>query len=697
MKKFLTNNISSLLILVPLLTIPFLQTKLLLDISLAIRVLAINIWLLVLAFYLLFNRKNNLKSSKPPLNLYFIIYFLYILFSVFSVYNSSNFADGISSFFLIFNFGFSVFLFYEIFLQNEIKIQHFVFLINIFGLIVIFLGFIDFFKVLTSKGINHQSIYEIDATFSHKNILSEILFSVFPFSIYLVFYKNTFFRILGTANFIGILFLIIILITRAVWLSLILGFLATFVLFFILSSKDIISSIFRLRKTYLILFSFLLIITTSLFIYSKLESFETIKKSSQKIFHLYDSSQHRIELWKRTIDISNENPLLGKGLATWKIEVLKYGNRNLQSEDNITFYQRPHNDYLWILAEQGYVGLILKLILYFIIIFYLVKLIKNRISKTEQLFYYLTFLYLFGYLTFSFFSFPAERVEHLLFLGLVFAFIVSKFQNIEKYHSKAIFNFRYNKLIIITFFTIISIFSTYISISRFISEKKLKRAFQWRSSQNYSKVITEIDNSETLFYKIDPFSTPLKWYSGEAYFIKGDIKKAFENFKTSYQINPYHIYVINNLATCYEIEGEHQKAIKLYRDAIDISPKFEDALLNLTAIYFNLENIDSAQYFLSRVDTISNNEKYLISLNTIVDKQIVKMLETTDNVLLKQCLEKIFQNNEWKMSIFRKSIKNNINFTKQLIEDCIYILENIDKSINHNEANQLKNQLLNKK
>jgi tetratricopeptide (TPR) repeat protein len=75
------------------------------------------------------------------------------------------------------------------------------------------------------------------------------------------------------------------------------------------------------------------------------------------------------------------------------------------------------------------------------------------------------------------------------------------------------------------------------------------------------------------------------WYYGIAYFNKGQVNIAFDYFKQAYSVNPYHLHVINNLATCYGYNNDYIKAKELYEECISISSRFEEAALNLSAIY----------------------------------------------------------------------------------------------------------------
>ncbi len=683
MYKFFKTNITSLFFLIPIFVLPFLQSKLLLDISLNLRFLALNIFLFVFAVF------GFLKFKNKSFLLYFKIYFSYLIYLLINIYLISCSSDAFFQYFLIFCFGLIVFLYQQYFEKIQLKINDFTNIFTLLGFVILIYAFYNYFQVYFSVGISHQSIYEIKACFSHKNILSEILFVLFPFSLFSLINSDIkFTKSLGLLNCIGIIYLVIVLITRAVWLSFIIGFIFTFFSFLLISKKEIKLSVLKKKLTYYYIISGFILVLVSIFIYSKLDNFETIKKSTVKIFSTYDSSQHRLELWNRSIEIFKENPVFGKGLATWKIEVLKYGNQNLQSQDNITFYQRPHNDYLWVLAEQGILGFIFFMMLIILIYFYLIKLIGKSTDSKELMFYWLMFYLIIGYLIFSFFSFPKERVEHNLFLGIIFGFIIHRYNqlnsNLQNISNKNLF---YKGILL--FLIIILGFSTVFAFNRFISEVHLKKAFEARSKSDWNFVIKEIEKSESFAYQIDPFSTPLKWYSGEANFILGYSDKAFSDFFESFKLNPYHIHVINNLATCYEIKGNHNLAIDYYKKAIKISPKFEDALLNLTAVYYNLHQDDSALFYISKIDTNSQIQKYKLFLQTILIKRIDNLIQAIENDLIVDVLKSIKSDNNWIFNIFVKSKSNCIIFDKQLLKDCLFILCFTEKKINQNEYQKL--------
>lgn len=673
MYKLVKSNIISFIFIIPIFILPFLQSKDLLDSSLHIRFLGLNLSLLILAVIAIF----RFKIIK--IGLFFKIYSIYLLYLLLNISFWGFSSDAIFQFLMIFCFYLIIFIFQLFFENYKIEIKAFTNVFSLLTLFIVILSFYNYFQILFHLGISHQSIYEIKASFSHKNILSEVLFVLFPISLFCIFCSTSkLFKIIGFVNSVGIIFLIIVLLTRAVWLSVFIGFIITIITFLIISKSEIRKNLLKKKLTYYYITSGFVLVFTSLFIYSQLDNFETIRKSTIKIFSTYDSSMHRIELWKRSYQVFNENPIIGKGLGNWRIEVLKYGNKNLQSQDNKTFYQRPHNDYLWILAEQGIIGMLLYLTLIFLIFYYLIKLI-NKSSLTQDLIFYWLIFYLFaGYLIFSFFSFPKERVEHNLLIGIIFSFIIYKYNQLNISQINKTSNKLLGKIWILSLILIL-IFSNIFAYNRYISETHLKRAFEARSISDWNLVIKEIEKAESFAYQIDPFSTPLKWYSGEAYYNLSDYNKAFSNFSDSYKLNPYHIHVLNNLATCYELQGNHGLAIDFYKQSLKIAPQFEDAILNITAIYYNLNNYDSALAYISMIDTNSANPKYKIFLNTVLSKKIDILIQNIDNKSIIDIINSIKANNDWIFNIFVKSKSNCIIFDKQLLKDCLYVL-------NHNHS-----------
>jgi tetratricopeptide (TPR) repeat protein len=195
-------------------------------------------------------------------------------------------------------------------------------------------------------------------------------------------------------------------------------------------------------------------------------------------------------------------------------------------------------------------------------------------------------------------------------------------------------------------------------------------------------ITTILSADRSKYFIIDPMCTPLRWYSGSAYYNMGNQPMAYADFEKSFNINPNHIHVLNNLGTAYEINGEHEKAITMYKRASEISPAFDEAKLNLVATYFNSGNKNEAFKTFSSIPYDTLNDKYLQILPLVVSAKLKIISDTIRCIPLKMQVEAINNTPEWSKSLFIKSKQNKVSFDKQILTDAIFVLDSVEKSNN---------------
>jgi tetratricopeptide (TPR) repeat protein len=158
---------------------------------------------------------------------------------------------------------------------------------------------------------------------------------------------------------------------------------------------------------------------------------------------------------------------------------------------------------------------------------------------------------------------------------------------------------------------------------RYKGDLHMTKALKYKSISNWDKMIDELDMAYNKYlYDIDNTTTPLMWYYGLAYFNKGEVNIAFDYFKKAYSINPYHLHVINNLATCYGYNNNYNKAKELYKKCVSISPRFEEAALNLAAIYSYEQRDEEA------LDILLDIRNFRIENNTHLSKAYIQYFNT---------------------------------------------------------------------
>ena len=304
----------------------------------------------------------------------------------------------------------------------------------------------------------------------------------------------------------------------------------------------------------------------------------------------------RLFLWEKSLAMVKANPLLGVGLGQWRLTFPAHGKiqrfRKSDAGPVEIYFQRPHNDYVWVLSETGMIGLLSYLAILGIAIFYALKIyFKSDDADNRALAIFMLFG-IIGHMVISFFSFPKERIVHNIFFMLNLACIVSTYHRSfpQKYKSNR------QQINIIHGLTLIVL--SLCVIVGFIcldSEIHAKKALTARQEKDWQTVIAEIDKAESSFYQIDRVSVPLAWYRGLANQAIGQLGKALDDFKRAYQIHPTPIHVLNNLGTGYAQKGDYENAVDYYKKALEVWPEFAVARINLGIIYFHLGDFAEAR------------------------------------------------------------------------------------------------------
>ena len=603
---------------ISVLIIPFLFTYLTIDPVLIPRFLTLAILLLLFTIYI------SIQSVKPISNIDFSIvrriifpaFICFLFFSALSLIKAINITEGMFELTKIFLA--ILFLLVATIMLNESKngILILTRLTTISGLLLSIIGICQYYN-LAFRFIPGNFVPS--STMTNINLSSSALFLTFPFILYGVFHFFGFWRIIGIVSLVLNLFLIVVSRTRSVWAAMTISTIVVILLVTIFLRKFKISESLFYKKRFLQI-SIIIAAATLISVITMLNR-ATENPLTKTSFSGADESissvAERFILWGKTIQIVKGNPILGVGLGNWKIVFPNYGTEGMRTETGVVHFQRPHNDYLWVLSESGVFGLVCYLSIFIIAIFYIYKIIFKSSQNDYRAFAILMLLGIVGYMTISIFSYPKERIAHIVYLILMIASVSSI------YHRLFPINKKENRIAILSLLIssfLLLLVAVLVGCGRLKGEIHTKRALAARRAHNCEAVISEVNKAESYFYNMDPMSTPIFWYRGVANFSLNRMDEAFVDFKRSYELHPYHIHVLNNLATCYEMKGDHQSAIDYYNNALLISPKFEEALINLSAVYYNITQYEKAYKTIIRCDKNSINPRVSLYLNAIRDK-----------------------------------------------------------------------------
>lgn len=221
-------------------------------------------------------------------------------------------------------------------------------------------------------------------------------------------------------------------------------------------------------------------------------------------------------------------------------------------------------------------------------------------------------------------------------------------------------------------------------------EYHLRKALMYRSKSQYDKMIIEIDKAYSLYYTLDNACTPVLWYKGEALFTKNKIDEAFIAYKQSYNVHPFHMHVLNNLASCYELKNDPKNAQMYYLKAIEISGKFDDARLNLCASYYNSGKLDKAYCAIRHVEE-NGSVKFKHFLLVILKEKTRNLILNHNNKKLIKTIERIQYSDDWLNKVHFQSKNDSNTFEEQMLIEAVYLLESVDSTISPDYANEMRN------
>ncbi len=437
-----------------------------------------------------------------------------------------------------------------------------------------------------------EGIYSVKGAFSHKNLLSSVLMLCLPFTV------------IGFARFktwqkkasLILMFLIIaeifVLRTRGVWLSTLVGTLAASGVFYFNRNKAIEGLKFP-KKIFFGALAMAILVFAALFSTKEVQT--TVSDQT--------NLETRFKFWENSLEMVKEKPILGVGAGNWKIYFPKY---NLDGLDNnviqgITHIQRPHNDYLWVLSEGGFLSLAFYLGI-FVFTFIRIKENIKEAKTVEDLAVDLALIFgLVAYLSFSVTDFPMERIS---LNALLVSLIALAYRNEIKG------KFEVKSSIAAGFIALICIGSLAVLSQRFAGEKGSVDVLNFNRQQNAQRLVPAVENAENDYFNLDNYGNPLRYFSGIAKLVQQDAKGALDEVELAESYHPNNILVLNLKGNALRNSGKIDEALVYYKKATEIAPRFEQALLNQADIYLQKKDYENSLLSVTKVIPNPKNQKY---------------------------------------------------------------------------------------
>ena len=596
---------SLVLALTLVVVIPLIHVKSVLDPVLYPRFTAWSVSLLLLLLLVGVYRKRIQLDFQFLRSGFFYTLTGFLIVSIISLAFAINPVEGLTDVFKWLLFSISIFLILSLLKASESTLNIIFKAIIINAGIAIIIGIYQYFtQVLGNHDPN--AIYEMKGLMAHKNQFSISLFLMLPFLFSSLFILERNWKKLNVIVLLLVLILIFILQTRAVWIALFFsGIIASSLLLLSFSKNGLIDMNSKLVKKLLV--SVLAIFALLLVLFIVLPEVGLIKLVSTRISSIFDlgssSNEGRLQMWDATYRLFLDNQIIGVGGGNWKISIYPYYSEYLPSV--FKHWRNPHNDFLGIAAEKGILGLLAFIAMFAMLIYYSIRLIFKSKTKNDILLSGFMLFGLLGFLIISFFSFPAERMNHLIFVALISAVVISIYSRRRRVKkTKATIAFPY---IFIPLFIILST-SIYFGIICLNAETQMAKVFVLKEKKEWKQMEYYVDKANSKFVPLEPNHTiPIILFKGLANFEQQKYETSLIYFKEAYKKHPYSVSVLNNLGSAFGQLNIIDSSMVYQRKSLEIFPHYERGLTNLSKSYYLKKDYVKAYQIILCCDPESKN------------------------------------------------------------------------------------------
>ncbi len=611
--KFLWRLLFAMLFITPLL-----YTNYTIDWIIPVRAVFTALIIVLTAAYV--SRKKLSFPVSLLRNRSFQLLILYVLsggFSYFSALNKNEFFAATSFKLLLPLLIVAIFTIFRNIENPENKVAIYIiygsFVFSLLSLLQITFSILDFIP----------SSYLGSSTFANINMLTAAVILSFPFSIYGIYKLNLIPRIIAYCNVFTSAYVIAIHRTRSVWMAALLSVVTIFVILLVIRRKAGIK--FWNKTTRNILILVIIAIITASAAYAIIDKYfpdagSTVRNKKDVLGS--STVAVRLDVWKKSLELIKDHPLLGVGSGNWALNINSYGTQDMRSENGKFSYRRPHNDYVWIASENGIITLIVYLgFLLSIFLTGIKKLFINNEIHWENL------IAIFGVETYgiiALFSFPGERIYNICMLAL-FSVIILR-QNTEATDRP----FEKYPWII---FQMLAVVFLGVSIARFQSDMYMRKIADTRKEIDQIKIskaqkripshsadlkmnslrtkITKYaDRAYTPVYSIDPTSTHVLAFKAKMLFDMGKYRESLKEYQLALQENPYHLYTMFSTALTYERLNKSEEEMEMHEKILAIAPRFPGSLLELAAKSAFKGDTDKSYSYFDKVDKKINVVRY---------------------------------------------------------------------------------------
>lgn len=282
--------------------------------------------------------------------------------------------------------------------------------------------------------------------------------------------------------------------------------------------------------------------------------------------------QIRQIFWDHSFQMQAEHPLTGVGPGQWRIYFPKYGleGMNPSVAEGVTSEVRPHNDFIWVLSEMGYIGLALFLAFMITVVVYAVRDYRKDPTHLGHATWIAILLLTTIY---AFFEFPLER-----------AAFWAPFMVMVGLHSRG--GLSVPKRVYLVVAVVLLGLSGRIAWAAIQADQANQVVLEQNSRKDARGIVQSATEAVSSWNELDRFSNPLIYFAGmgslfgEAQamgqnptFTSANFKQAEAYFQEALALHPYHVVTLYQKANMHRYRKEYPQAQETYEQLLAISPR----------------------------------------------------------------------------------------------------------------------------
>ncbi len=286
---------------------------------------------------------------------------------------------------------------------------------------------------------------------------------------------------------------------------------------------------------------------------------------------------NRMFLWKTTLRMIHDHPILGTGGLTWPWMFPKYRSESDSGLQGLPVY--AHNDILQATSDYGIVGAVLLVAVMVCFFWHVVMVNRHRTSSDERSFAIGAAVGVTAILVHSWSDFNLHIGANALLLAAIMGFTAAIDTGERRFKREDLRPA--GRYVLATALVALALAAIW-----FVAPTC--RAARYTALGNGAKEEIEWDQAET-YYRHAIALDPKSWepyarlgdvYSSKALFrdrARPDERKelvqvAVSNYNTALALNPFHSELMVRQARTHQIVGENEQALKLFERALQVDP-----------------------------------------------------------------------------------------------------------------------------